>query len=113
MAGVFGVACETGAPGLADLLAKMAGRLRHHPWYRECRHVDEAEGVGLGRVTLGLLNTAAQPAATEDRGLLAVLEGEVLDYAEHRRPATASAATATPSCSLTGSRAKGRPSSAG
>src|SRR3954464_13058518 len=85
MAGVFGIVCEPGTGGPADLLAAMAGRLRHHPWYRHAAHADEAAGVGLGRVSLGFVNAAPQPAANEDGTLRAVLEGEVLDYAEHRR----------------------------
>jgi asparagine synthase (glutamine-hydrolysing) len=63
----------------------MAGRLRHHPWYREYRWIDPVEGVGMGRVTRGPVYTADHPASNEDGTLRAVLSGEVLDYAEHRR----------------------------
>lgn len=85
MAGVFGVACRTSGPAVAELVAEMARRLRHHPWYREHRWTDEVEGVGMGRVTPALVNAADPPATNEDGTFGAVLDGEVLDYAEQRR----------------------------
>src|SRR5437667_5489685 len=84
MPGVSGVACQTSAAGLTDLVAGMARRVRHHPWYVESRYIDESDGLGLGRTTLAWVNAAAQPAHNEDRTWLAVLEGEVLDYERHR-----------------------------
>ena len=86
MAGVFGVVGQPGAPGLHGRLSAMAARLRHHCWYQESIQSDEANGVGLGRVSLG-----PAPAVADHRGpidnqvLFAFLEGEILDYAEHRR----------------------------
>ena len=62
MPGVFGLACQSSDPGLSAQLAAMAGRLRHHSWYTEHRQADPAGRVGLGRVSLGLVNTAPQPA---------------------------------------------------
>jgi asparagine synthase (glutamine-hydrolysing) len=62
----------------------MAQRVRHHPWYAEHQHADPAAGLALGRVALGVVNAAAQPAFNEDRSLLAVMEGEVYDYDERR-----------------------------
>jgi asparagine synthase (glutamine-hydrolysing) len=61
----------------------MARRLRHHPWYAEHSHVEPA--AGLGRVSLGFVNPAAQPAFNEDHSLLAVMEGEIYDYDEQRQ----------------------------
>jgi asparagine synthase (glutamine-hydrolysing) len=72
----------------ADLTA-MADRLRHHPWYQENRHVDNSAGIALGRITLGFVNRAKQPACNEDNSLLAIMEGEVYDYAERRRELSA------------------------
>jgi asparagine synthase (glutamine-hydrolysing) len=85
MPGIFGVVSEAPRPGLAADLSEMARRLRHHPWYREDGHADAPGGVALGRVSLGFVNAAPQPAHNEDRSLLAVMEGEVLDYDERRR----------------------------
>jgi asparagine synthase (glutamine-hydrolysing) len=85
MPGIFGTA--GGRPGepVAEPLDAMAGPMHLAAGYVEHRHVADADPVGLGRVSHGFVNAAAQPAANEDRSLLAVLEGEVYDHAEHRR----------------------------
>src|SRR5262249_50057830 len=66
------------------LLTEMVGRMKHHPWYRESRYLDPESGVALARVTLGLVNTAAQPAFNEERTLLAVMGRDIYAYAEQR-----------------------------
>jgi asparagine synthase (glutamine-hydrolysing) len=80
MPGIFGVTEQIQSGGLTGRLAEMAGQLRHHPWYRQHFSIAEEEGVGFGRMTFG-------PAAAEvtDGPFRTVLEGEILDYAEHRR----------------------------
>lgn len=85
MAGIFGVAGRANRPELTELVAGMAGRLRHHPWNREHRWTDKSEGVGLGRVTAGPVNATKELASNEDGTFRAVLNGEILDYAQHRR----------------------------
>jgi asparagine synthase (glutamine-hydrolysing) len=85
MAGICGFVGVTSAAESSALLADMLGRMNHHPWYVVDRSVDEAAGLALGRVSLGLVNTAAQPAANETGSLVAVLEGEVYDYSEQRQ----------------------------
>jgi asparagine synthase (glutamine-hydrolysing) len=85
MPGIFGLAANPSESDIAETLAAMADQMRHHPWYLEDRHIDLASGLGLGRISLGFLNTAEQPAFNEDRSLLAMMEGEVYDYTEHRR----------------------------
>jgi asparagine synthase (glutamine-hydrolysing) len=85
MPGIFGLVTSAPRASLSADLAEMSRRLMHHPWYRADAHVDPDAGVALGRVGLGSLDTARQPAANEDGRLLAVLSGEVLDDSEHRR----------------------------
>src|SRR5262245_39797883 len=85
MPGIFGLAGERPAAGAAALFAEMAGRLRHQAWYRESRHLDEPAGLALGRMARGFINPAVESAFNEDRSLLAMLDGEVYDYAEQRR----------------------------
>jgi asparagine synthase (glutamine-hydrolysing) len=85
MPGIFGLVTSGPWPNLAAELAEMAGRLKHHAWYQEDRHVDEAAGLALGRIGLGFINGAGQPAANEDGSLLAVMAGELFDYPQRRR----------------------------
>jgi asparagine synthase (glutamine-hydrolysing) len=89
MPGIFGIATQSPRAGLAGELAEMSRRLRHHPWYQEDGHVDEEAGLALGRVGLGFLHAAKQPAVNEDGSLRAVLAGEVLEYSAHRRTLSA------------------------
>jgi asparagine synthase (glutamine-hydrolysing) len=85
MPGIFGmVGRRPGAAGAA-LFEEMAARLKHHAWYRTSRYIDEAAGLALGRMALGFINPAAQPAFNEDRSLLAVMDGELYDYDDQRR----------------------------
>src|SRR5262245_33925599 len=74
MAGVFGVVSRTTSPRVSHLLSAMARHVRHHAWYKESSYADEKNGLGLGRVSLGLINAARQPVANEDGTRLAVLE---------------------------------------
>ena len=89
MPGIFGIVSSAPRPNLSADLAEMARRLKHHSWYKEDRHVSAANDLGLGRVSLGFVNTAAQPATNEDGSLLAVMDGEVYDYAEQRQSVSA------------------------
>jgi asparagine synthase (glutamine-hydrolysing) len=85
MPGICGLVGVPTGGDVASLLDQMVQRLRHFSWYVEQRHVDASAGLGLGRVSLGFVNTAEQPAYNEDRSLLALMEGEVYDYEEQRR----------------------------
>jgi asparagine synthase (glutamine-hydrolysing) len=85
MPGVFGLAGQMQMGSMGALMDEMATRMRHHPWYQESRHVDEAGGIALGRMALGFLHTAAQPAFNEDRSVLAVMDGEIYDYDQQRQ----------------------------
>jgi asparagine synthase (glutamine-hydrolysing) len=85
MPGICGLIGQTIPMNLEAQVAEMLGRLRHHDGYREDHHVDVAAGLAVGRVSLGFVNRGAQPAFSPDGWLLAVMEGEVYDYDEHRR----------------------------
>src|SRR4051794_33083246 len=89
MPGIVGLAEKTCGSDLAAVLGDMLARMRHHPWYAEGRHVDEAAGVAFGRMALGFTDGATQPAANEDPSVLATLDGEVYDHDEHRQTLTA------------------------
>jgi asparagine synthase (glutamine-hydrolysing) len=85
MPGIFGIVSNAPRSNLSADLEEMSRRLKHHPWYKEDRHVDATNALGLGRVSLGFVNTAEQPAANEDNSLLAVMDGEVYDYTQQRQ----------------------------
>src|SRR5205823_3594965 len=70
MPGITGLAGSACDPAV---LPRMLDRMRHQPWYTR----DEWAGddAALGRVGLGFVNTAPQPAASEDGVLRAVLDG--------------------------------------
>jgi asparagine synthase (glutamine-hydrolysing) len=89
MPGIFGLVMTAPQANLSADLSEMADRLKHHPWYKEDHFVDAANGLALGRVSLGFIDAAPQPARNEDGSLLAVMAGEVFDYSEQRRALTA------------------------
>jgi asparagine synthase (glutamine-hydrolysing) len=75
--GIVGPGCEN--------IRGMLDRMRHHAWYTERSHCDETNGIALGRISLGIVNTGAQPAASSDGTFSAVMEGELYDVADLRR----------------------------
>jgi asparagine synthase (glutamine-hydrolysing) len=81
MPGITGL---VGPESDAELLPRMLKRMQHHPWYTRDAWTNEDGTAALGRVALGYVNTAPQPAADED-GTRAVLEGEIYDYAALRK----------------------------
>jgi asparagine synthase (glutamine-hydrolysing) len=62
----------------------MLERMRHHAWYARDAWVAEDGAAALGRVSLGVVNKAPQPATSSDGSRRAVLEGEIYDYAALR-----------------------------
>ncbi len=69
---------------IPDLLPEM---LRATPRLAACREelaTDDRLGLALGRVSLGFVNTAPQPAQTSDARFLAVMDGELYDVDELR-----------------------------
>jgi asparagine synthase (glutamine-hydrolysing) len=85
MPGIVGLVSRESRETLAADVAEMTRRLKHHAWYVDNQYADAAGGVALGRVSLGFVNAAPQPAFNEDRSLLSVMAGEVYDYDERRR----------------------------
>src|SRR5262245_57770906 len=85
MPGIHGLVCDSRPCDLAETSAAMANRLKHHAWYTDERHVEPAVGLALGRVSLGFVDSPAQPAHNEDETLIAVMFGEVYGAREARR----------------------------
>jgi asparagine synthase (glutamine-hydrolysing) len=63
--------------------------MKHYPWYVNDGFADSTSAVALGRVHLGFVDSAPQPAFNEDRSLLSVMYGELYDHDEQRRRLTA------------------------
>lgn len=84
MPGIFGLSSATPTLNLAGRLSAASESLHHHRWYAGDAWSDPAGRAGLGRVTTGCVNAAAQPIRNEDGSLIAVMEGEVYDYAVRR-----------------------------
>jgi asparagine synthase (glutamine-hydrolysing) len=84
MPGICGLVSSVSVGDPSALLAEMLRRMTHHPWYARHSYRDPAAGVALGRVALGLVNAAPQPAFNEDRSLVAVMDGEVYDCDQQR-----------------------------
>ena len=80
-----GIAGFVGTSADPNLLPRMLVRLQHQPWYSRDSWTDATQSVALGRVSLGYINTAPQPAVNEDGSKRAVLEGEIYDYSKLRR----------------------------
>src|SRR6476661_8095604 len=70
MPGIFGFAGQSLPTDAPATLARMARLLQHQSWYQQAQHLDEAAGIGLGRMTLGFTDSAVQPATNADRSLL-------------------------------------------
>src|SRR5262245_40334669 len=85
MPGLYGhVGPAPATEDLSALAARMGGQLRHYEWHQDDHHADAAAGLVLGRVSLGFVNRGRQPATTDGRRLLAVLDGEIYEYGRHR-----------------------------
>lgn len=83
MPGIFGRIDSTGEPGPERLLADMAAALKEEAWYRVDLYRED--GVGLGRVSLGLVDPEPQPVWNEDHTVCLVMEGEVFDYQDQKQ----------------------------
>jgi asparagine synthase (glutamine-hydrolysing) len=60
------------------LLARMCRIIKHEDWYNVDTFLDES--IGVGRVSLGILNPEPQPIFNEDKSLCIMMEGEIYDY---------------------------------
>ncbi len=85
MPGICAVVDKSQPTDVPTVLGRMVKRMTHHDWYVVEQRPDEASGVGLGRVSLGIVNTARQPVVAADGQLVVVMDGELVDQDERRR----------------------------
>ncbi|MCC6189287.1 MAG: hypothetical protein IT318_09645 [Anaerolineales bacterium] len=83
MPGLIGLFKQTDGEGVGALLADMAQQLEPEARFRRELH-HEAE-FGFGRVSLGIVNAAAQPAWNDGRSLGLVMDGELYDFEAQRQ----------------------------
>src|SRR5262245_3147586 len=79
MPGISVILGQSAPADYSSLLAAMCSRMRHHDRYSENRYVDADAALAVGRLSLGFVNPADQPASNEDGSLLAVLDGELYE----------------------------------
>ena len=70
MPGLIGFVGHLGWERSETLLAEMVRAIKHEEWYQTDLYCDEA--VGLGRVSLGIINTEPQPIWNKDKTRLIV-----------------------------------------
>ena len=79
MAGLVGILkIQDDGRDTENLLPDMCRVIKHEDWYTTDTFTNET--IGLGRVSLGILNPEPQPIFNEDRSLCIMMEGEVYDY---------------------------------
>ena len=85
MSGVFGIVSIEGRTGKEDLLARMGRAMSHRPWYQVDARYDPGQGIGLGRVGIGIFNAEPQPVVSADGLLWACMAGEFYDVGQIRQ----------------------------
>jgi asparagine synthase (glutamine-hydrolysing) len=85
VSGIFGILDSRRNTHVDPLLARMGAKMAHCQWYVVEAHREEASGVGLGRIGIGIFNRERQPLRSEDGNLVVFLSGEFYDTADLRR----------------------------
>lgn len=85
MPGIYGLVGESANSIGVTTLQRMSDLLRHEPWYQDSQHIDEAQGLALGRMALGMVDRLPQPARNQDGTVLALVDGEIYGADELRR----------------------------
>lgn len=81
MPGLTGIIKEQGhALDIEQLLPKMCEIIRYEDWYETNRFLDK--NIGMGRVSLGILNPETQPIFNKNKNLCIMMEGEIYDYGD-------------------------------
>jgi asparagine synthase (glutamine-hydrolysing) len=83
MPGLVGFIGDASPEESRTLIESMAAALHPEPRFRKDLYA--TQGIGLGRVSLGLVNSAPQPIWNEDRSICVVMEGEIYDYQDLKR----------------------------
>lgn len=85
MSGVFGLVSPERASEVGELLGRMSAALAHGQEMTCDTFVQLQEGVGLGRVGIGIFNREPQPVWSDDRTVALFMAGELFQF-EGRPP---------------------------
>ncbi|MFX0206073.1 MAG: asparagine synthetase B family protein [Candidatus Hodarchaeota archaeon] len=69
---------QDSALDIEQLLARMSQIIKYEHWYTIDTFLDKS--IGMGRISLGILNPEPQPIFNEDKSLCIMMEGEIYDY---------------------------------
>jgi len=79
MAGLVGIyKIRDSSTSINEFLPRMCNAIKHKEWHKT--EIFKNQELGLGRVTLGILNPETQPIYNEDKSVCIMMEGEVFDY---------------------------------
>ncbi len=76
MSGIFGIVDSRHRSNIHALTNKMSAAMSHRHWFVAESFVDEAAGVSLGRIGIGIFNKAQQPIWNPTHTIALVMAGE-------------------------------------
>jgi len=85
MSGVFGIIAPDGPVDFARHLARMGQVMAHREWNVVESFVAPDDGVGLGRIGIGIFNRQSQPVWNTSRTMALVMAGEFYGTEQLRR----------------------------
>jgi asparagine synthase (glutamine-hydrolysing) len=77
MSGIFGIVDIRKQKNLHALTRKISEAMSHREWFMSECFVDEEQGVGLGRIGIGIFNKSSQPVWNSTRTVALVMTGEL------------------------------------
>jgi asparagine synthase (glutamine-hydrolysing) len=76
MSGIFGLV-NPKSSDVKELLTHMGQIMTHRHWYQVDLLHDQSQGIGLGRIGIGIFNQAAQPVWNTNRTVALLMAGEL------------------------------------
>jgi asparagine synthase (glutamine-hydrolysing) len=76
MSGLFGIVGNSRSD-TRELLMLMGQKMSHRPWHQVETFYDESQGIGLGRIGIGIFNKASQPTWNSERTVALMMAGEL------------------------------------
>lgn len=81
MSGIFGIIHPVGEESVHSFLDKAHSRMAHRPWYVTETWEDPANRIGMGQMSIGLLNADPKPLISVDGRYILFLCGEIYNKA--------------------------------